>query len=69
MIVFHAGTARTDDGIVTAGGRVLAVTALGADVAAARTKAYAAADAISWRGKYCRRGHRRRTLDLTLEAP
>jgi len=55
VIVFHAGTARTDDGLVTAGGRVLAVTALGADVAAARTKAYAAADAISWRGKYCRR--------------
>src|SRR4051794_19658561 len=55
VIVFHAGTARTEAGIVTAGGRVLAVTALGADVEAARTKAYAAADAISWRGKYCRR--------------
>ena len=55
VMVFHAGTARTDKGIVTAGGRVLAVTALGADVEAARTKAYAAADAISWRGKYCRR--------------
>ena len=55
VIVFHAGTARTDAGIVTAGGRVLAVTALGTDVDAARTKAYAAADAISWRGKYCRR--------------
>lgn len=55
VMVFHAGTARTDEGIVTAGGRVLAVTALGADVDAARTKAYAAADAIAWRGKYCRR--------------
>jgi phosphoribosylamine--glycine ligase len=55
VIVFHAGTAQTDDGLVTAGGRVLAVTALGADVAAARAKAYAAADAITWRGKYCRR--------------
>ena len=31
------------------------MTALGADVGAARTKAYAAADAISWPGKYCRR--------------
>jgi phosphoribosylamine-glycine ligase len=31
------------------------VTALGADVATARANAYAAADAISWRGKYCRR--------------
>jgi phosphoribosylamine--glycine ligase len=55
VIVYHAGTARTDAGLVTAGGRVLAVTALGVDVAAARARAYEAADAISWRGKYCRR--------------
>ena len=39
--VIHAGTARADDGaLVTAGGRVLAVTAVGADVADARTRAY-----------------------------
>ncbi len=50
VVVFHAGTARRGDDIVTAGGRVLAVTALGADVAAARTKAYEAADLISWPG-------------------
>ena len=55
VMVFHAGTAHTEEGIVTAGGRVLAVTALGTDVDAARIKAYDAADAISWRGKYCRR--------------
>lgn len=50
VMVFHAGTARTDAGIVTAGGRVLAVTALGTDVAQARARAYEAADLISWPG-------------------
>ncbi len=54
VVVFHAGTAARGDDVVTAGGRVLAVTALGTDVAAARTKAYAAADLISWPGVYRR---------------
>jgi phosphoribosylamine--glycine ligase len=54
VIVFHAGTRATDDGIVTAGGRVLAVTALGADIGAARARAYEAADAITWPGRYRR---------------
>jgi phosphoribosylamine---glycine ligase len=54
VIVFHAGTKATGDGVVTAGGRVLAVTALGADIAAARSAAYAAADRISWPGRYRR---------------
>jgi phosphoribosylamine---glycine ligase len=54
--VTHAGTARNADGaIVTAGGRVLCVTALGADVAAARDDAYAAADMIEFDGKQLRR--------------
>jgi phosphoribosylamine---glycine ligase len=54
--VTHAGTARTDSGtIVTAGGRVLSVTALGADAAAAREAAYAAADVIDFPGKQLRR--------------
>ena len=48
--VFHAGTAERDGEIVTAGGRVLGVTALGADRAAARAAAYAAADMISFPG-------------------
>lgn len=55
-LVFHAGTARgADGGLVAAGGRVLGVTALGADVAAAQKKAYAAVDAIDWPGGFCRR--------------
>ena len=52
----HAGTARRDDGaIVTAGGRVLNVTALGPDIGAARDAAYAAADLITFEGRQLRR--------------
>jgi phosphoribosylamine--glycine ligase len=41
--------------LVTAGGRVLAVCALGDDLAAARTRAYEAADLITWNGAHYRR--------------
>jgi len=54
--VTHAGTTRREDGaIVTAGGRVLNVTALGDDAAAARAAAYAAADSIVFEGRQLRR--------------
>ena len=53
--VTHAGTAEQGDAIVTAGGRVLNVTALGDDVATARQAAYAAADMISFDGRQLRR--------------
>jgi phosphoribosylamine---glycine ligase len=53
--VFHAGTARHGDKLVATGGRVLAVTALGADVADAQAQAYRAVDAIQWPGGFCRR--------------
>jgi phosphoribosylamine---glycine ligase len=54
--VTHAGTARNADRqIVTAGGRVLGVTALGADAASAREAAYAAADMIRFEGRQMRR--------------
>jgi len=49
-LVFHAGTARRDDRLVTNGGRILDVTALGDDVADARRAAYAAASLISFDG-------------------
>jgi phosphoribosylamine--glycine ligase len=56
VLVTHAGTARDAHGrIVTAGGRVLSVTALGDDAAAARRAAYAAADMIEFEGKQLRR--------------
>ncbi|WP_121254557.1 phosphoribosylamine--glycine ligase [Nocardioides ferulae] len=48
--VIHAGTARADDGLVTAGGRVLSVRAVGADVAEARQRAYDALAEISFPG-------------------
>ena len=56
VYVTHAGTRLADDGaIVTAGGRVLNVTALGADADGARAAAYAAADVIKFPGKQLRR--------------
>jgi len=54
--ITHAGTARNVTGqVVTAGGRVLNVTALGADAASAREAAYAAADMIHFDGRQMRR--------------
>ena len=53
--VFQAGTRVGQGGIVASGGRVLAVTALGADVAAARVAAYAAVDRLDFPTGFCRR--------------
>jgi phosphoribosylamine--glycine ligase len=51
VIVFHAGTAHDErQRVVTSGGRVLGVTALGTDLAAARERAYAATRTIRWEG-------------------
>lgn len=55
VMVFHAGTTEKDGNIVTAGGRVLGVTALGDTVAEAKEKAYQAVDVISFERAYCRR--------------
>lgn len=54
-VVFHAGTKSADGKIVTAGGRVLGVTALGPTLAEARTNAYNAANMIQFRGSHVRR--------------
>ena len=54
-LVFHAGTAHRDGKLVTSGGRVLAVTATGEDVAAARSLAYEAVGRISFDGMQYRR--------------
>ncbi|CEJ15463.1 Phosphoribosylamine--glycine ligase [bacterium YEK0313] len=53
--LFHAGTALKDGKLVANGGRVLNVTALGATVAEAQARAYAAVDRIDWPGGFCRR--------------
>ncbi len=53
--VFHAATRQDGDRVLSDGGRVLAVTATGGDVAAARDRAYAAVDLIDWPDGFCRR--------------
>jgi phosphoribosylamine--glycine ligase len=53
--IFHAGTAAKDGKIVSAGGRVLNVTALGKTVRQAQERAYAAVDRIDWPEGFCRR--------------
>jgi len=63
--VTHAGTARRDGRFVTAGGRVLGVTALGADAAAAREAAYAAAGMIEFEGRQMRRDIALRAVERT----
>jgi phosphoribosylamine--glycine ligase len=59
-VVFHAGTRRVDDVLVTDGGRVLGVTALGDTVEGAVAAAYGAVDKIRWPGMHYRHdiGHR-----------
>ncbi len=52
--VFHAGTKKVDGKILSNGGRVLGVTALGDSLEEAIKNAYAASDKISWNSKYCR---------------
>lgn len=61
--VTHAGTKEQDGAIVTAGGRVLNVTALGPTPAAARDAAYAAADLITFEGRQLRRDIAQRAVE------
>jgi phosphoribosylamine--glycine ligase len=61
--VFHAGTAEREGEIVTAGGRVLNVTGLGATPGEARDRAYAAAEGIAFDGRQMRRDIAERAVD------
>ena len=61
--VFHAGTQQTGDRVVTQGGRVLCVSALGDSIADAIAAAYAGVDQISWEGMVCRRDIGWRAID------
>jgi phosphoribosylamine--glycine ligase len=60
VVVFHAGTQKQDSATVTAGGRVLCVTALGSTVKAAQQRAYEVAQGIHFDGAQYRKdiGHR-----------
>ena len=55
VVVFHAGTKKQDGDIVTNGGRVLGVTALGQTISDAKRRTYEAVDKIKFDGAYCRR--------------
>ena len=63
MQIFHAGTKRDGDEVKTAGGRVLAVTALGLTLEAARARAYQAVSRIDFEN-----GHYRRDIALNAVA-
>jgi phosphoribosylamine--glycine ligase len=54
VVVFHAGTKQEEGRVVTSGGRVLGVTALGADIAAAKARAYEAVERVRFDGAYYR---------------
>jgi phosphoribosylamine--glycine ligase len=60
--VFHAATERRDGRLLANGGRVLNVSALGADLSEARSRAYAAVDRIHWPEGFCRRDIAQRAL-------
>ena len=55
VIIFHAGTEQRGNDIVAVGGRVLDVTAVGATIAEAQARAYAAVELIHWDGAFCRK--------------
>jgi len=61
--VFHAGTVRRDDKILSNGGRVLNVTATGGSITEAVKRAYGAVDLIKWPGGFCRRDIAWRALE------
>jgi phosphoribosylamine---glycine ligase len=61
--IFHAGTAQKDDQVVTSGGRVLCVTALGDTIQDARDNAYNGVDTIQWQDMLYRRDIGWRAID------
>ncbi|HEY5648945.1 MAG TPA: phosphoribosylamine--glycine ligase [Nitrospiria bacterium] len=67
VVVFHAGTARENGRLVTGGGRVLGVTALGPDIATARERAYKAAGKIKFDGAHYRKDIGQKALSTGRE--
>lgn len=66
VVVFHAGTVAKNGDIVTNGGRVLGVTAMGQTIAKAKAKAYEAVDKIKFDGAYCRRDIADKAIKRTI---
>jgi phosphoribosylamine--glycine ligase len=69
VAVLHAGTARDGHRVVSAGGRVLSVTAVGADLAAARSAAYGGVGAVGLRGGHWRTDIGLRAVRGQIEVP
>jgi phosphoribosylamine--glycine ligase len=63
--IFHAGTAISNGQVVTNGGRVLGVTALGQTIPAAKLQAYTAVKQIRWQGAWCRKDISNKAFGLT----
>jgi phosphoribosylamine--glycine ligase len=66
VVVFHAGTTAKNANLVTNGGRVLGVTAMGRTIADAKAKAYEAVDKIKFDGAYCRRDIADKAIKRTI---
>lgn len=66
--VFHAGTKLQDGQVVTDGGRVLGVTALGNTLAAAKLQAYKGVQAVRWPGAWCRKDISDKAVKYALES-
>ena len=64
-VVFHAGTKKKNNALVTNGGRVLGVTALGDDLKTAISNAYLAVEKISWPHMYCRQDIGKKGLNFS----
>ena len=64
--VFHAGTMVDGDDVITSGGRVLGVTALGDSIAAAKLNAYKAVKCIRWEGAWCRKDISDKAITLNI---
>jgi len=69
VVVFHAGTALKNKKIVTAGGRVLGVTAIGKDLAEAINRAYETVKMIKWSGSFYRTDIGAKAAHHTIQAP
>jgi phosphoribosylamine--glycine ligase len=63
--VFHAGTRLEQGRVLTDGGRVLGVTALGATISAAKLQAYTAVQKVRWPGAWCRKDISDRALQIS----
>jgi phosphoribosylamine--glycine ligase len=65
--IFHAGTKMVDGKVLTDGGRVLGVTALGHNIAAAKLQAYTAVKAVRWPGAWCRKDISDKAIEVGSE--